>query len=73
VLKFDGTDYEIWSKAMGFYLDGEGIVRDRWGHSRRGNSTKKSQITLGEVRRNSTKKSQTQSKKEEKHKKLIKI
>ena len=25
VFKFDGTDYEIWSKAMGFYLDGAGL------------------------------------------------
>jgi hypothetical protein len=25
VFKFDGTDYEIWAKAMGFYLDGAGL------------------------------------------------
>jgi hypothetical protein len=25
VFKFDGTDYEIWSKAMGFYLEGAGL------------------------------------------------
>jgi hypothetical protein len=25
VFKFDGTDYEIWSKAMGFYLESAGL------------------------------------------------
>jgi hypothetical protein len=35
VFKFDGTDYEIWSKAMGFYLDGAGLWEVVTGSDRR--------------------------------------